>query len=62
MKKIKDNLKKDNWKYIIEANIYRTKAGQALWMELGFPYITKDGSFSKTELRGYLGNFVHALK
>jgi len=62
MKKINDNLKKDNWKYIIEANIYRTKAGQALWMELGFPYITKDGSFSKTELRAYLGNFVHALK
>ena len=63
MKKINDNLKKDNWKYIIEANIYRTKAGQALWMELGFPYITKDRSrISKTELRAYLGNFVHAFK
>ena len=62
MKKINDNLKKNNWKYIIEANIYRTKAGQALWMELGFPYITKDGSFSQTELRAYLGNFVHAFK
>jgi len=42
MKKIKDNLKKDNWNYIIESNIYRTKKGQELWMDLALPYIEKD--------------------
>jgi len=41
-KEIGKDLKNKNYNDIIEDHIYRTAAGQELWMKLGFPYIEKD--------------------
>lgn len=41
-KEIGKDLKNKNYYDIIENHIYRTAAGQELWMKLGFPYIEKD--------------------
>ena len=38
-KEIKKDLNEHNYGDIIENHLYRTKAGQALWMKLNFPYI-----------------------
>jgi hypothetical protein len=60
-KKIKKELNNNNWNYIIESNIYRTQKGQELWMNLGFPYVEKNSSLSKNEMRRYLKQFVYAF-
>ena len=60
-KKIQKELKNNNWNYIIEGNIYRTQKGQELWMNLGFPYVEKNSSLSKNEMRRYLKQFVYAF-
>ena len=57
--KIKKELKNNNWNYIIESNIYRTQKGQELWMNLGFPYVEKNSSLSKNEMRRYLTEFIY---
>lgn len=59
LKKIKENLKKKNYRYIIEANIYRTSKGQEIWMKLGFPYIGKETTIPNSQLRKYLAQFLY---
>lgn len=59
LKKIKENLKKKNYRYIIEANIYRTWKGQEIWMKLGFPYIGKETTIPNSQLRQYLAEFLY---
>jgi hypothetical protein len=57
--KIKKEFNNNNWNYIIESNIYRTQKGQELWMNLGFPYVEKNSSLSKNEMRRYLTEFIY---
>ena len=59
LKKIKENLKKKNYRYIIEGNIYRTSKGQEIWMKLGFPYIGKETTIPNSQLRQYLVAFLY---
>ena len=59
LKKIKENLKKKNYRYIIEGNIYRTSKGQEIWMKLGFPYIGKETTIPNSQLRQYLVEFLY---